>query len=60
VAKILAEYSVLLRKARRKTEARSLEKRAQTIRASYAYQDLARHTIDVSDLLTARGRRSAK
>jgi len=60
VAKILAEYSVLLRKTRRKTEARSLEKRAQTIRASYAYQDLARHTVDASDLITVRDHRSAK
>jgi tetratricopeptide (TPR) repeat protein len=52
VGTILAEYAVLLRKTKRKAEATSAERRAQAIRENHAHEDLGRHTIGVTDLLT--------
>jgi hypothetical protein len=54
VGKILAEYAVLLRKTKRKNEAKLLETRAQAIRQSQAPEELGRHTVDVRDLGTSR------
>jgi tetratricopeptide (TPR) repeat protein len=53
VGQILAEYALLLRKTKRKNEAKVLEIRAQAIRQGHAVDDLGRHTIDFRDLLTS-------
>jgi tetratricopeptide (TPR) repeat protein len=57
LAKILAEYAVLLRKTKRKKEAKLFETRARTIRKEHTLEDLARHTIDLSDLLASKDTR---
>lgn len=51
VAKILAEYAVLLRKTRQNHRAHALERRVQEIRKDHAPEDLIWHTIEFSDLL---------
>jgi hypothetical protein len=53
---ILTEYAELLRKTKRKSEAKPLAERARAIRESHAPQDLGRHTIDILDLAPARKR----
>jgi hypothetical protein len=57
---ILAEYAVLLRKTKRKNEAKVLEARAQAIRQGHAPGDLGRHTVHIHDLLTSSGKRSSE
>jgi hypothetical protein len=53
VGTVLAEYAVLLRKTKRKNEAKLLETRAQAIRQSHAPDDLERHTVDFRDLVSS-------
>jgi hypothetical protein len=50
VAKILADYAVLLRKAKRKTEARQLERRAKAICDMHSADRLGDHTVAVNEL----------
>jgi tetratricopeptide (TPR) repeat protein len=57
--KILTEYALLLRKTKRKKEAKLLETRAQAIRQDDAPRSLARHTVDLRDLLDERRARRA-
>lgn len=60
VAIILFEYAALLRKTKRKNEAKVLETRAQTIRQSHTGDTLERHTVDFRDLLDSKSGRSRK
>jgi tetratricopeptide (TPR) repeat protein len=50
VATILTEYVVMLRKAKRKSEAAAFEKEAQFIRQAQSAQYLGKHTVDVTEL----------
>lgn len=56
VAKIMADYAVLLRKTKRKTEAKQLELRAKAIWDIHSGDRLGEHTVDLSEL-APRGRK---
>lgn len=51
---ILTEYALMLRKTKRKKEAKLLEIRATAIRQRLTGQELGRHTVDFQDLITSR------
>jgi hypothetical protein len=55
MGRILAEYAVLLRKNKRKDEARALERRARSILENHAHENLTRHTVDIGDLQPGEG-----
>jgi tetratricopeptide (TPR) repeat protein len=56
VGRVLADYAVLLRKTKRKTEARQLELRAKAIREMHSADRIGEYTVDLSDLAPSRRR----
>jgi len=54
---ILSNYAVVLRRLNRKAEAREAEKQMRAIRETMARENPAYHTVDLGELLPARGRR---
>ena len=56
VAEVLYDQALVLRKLKRKSEAKKLEARALAIQAAHARENLENYTVDVSALLAGRKR----